>query len=194
MFGCDRPSPERHYQEIVIQAAAPQAPFKAQDLHAGMNMDIPIIPQHTREDSALIWDTPAGWKEEPGSGMRIATFKLADDPDAIDVSIVSLGGMAGGIHANLDRWAKQIPLVIAPEELDKFISIAPVIKTQGGNDAVIFDFSKFQQGYDPSAKSTIAAMIELGDATIFVKMTGTIKAVLDNQDTFKQLTQSVRKK
>jgi hypothetical protein len=192
--GCDKPSPERHYQEIVIDAPSSKAPAMSDDPHAGMNLDIPIIPQHTREDNAFVWDVPAGWSEEPASGMRVATFKLVADPDAIDVSIVSLGGMAGGIHANLERWAKQIDLELTPEEFDTFISTAPVLKTQAGIDAVVFDFSRFQQGRDPSTKSTMAAMIELGETTLFVKMTGTIQNVRQNEAAFKQLTQSVRTK
>jgi hypothetical protein len=193
-WGCSKQSPERHYKEVVIQAPASNAPFMGEDPHARLGLDIPIIKQHTREDNALVWEVPDGWREEPAAGMRLATFKLADNPDEIDVSIVSLGGMAGGIQANLERWAKQIDLNIDPSQFDSFVNAAPKIKTQSGTDAVLFDFTKLQSGSTPSAKSTIAAMIEMEDTTVFVKMTGTIEAVRKNQAAFEQLTRSVHKK
>jgi hypothetical protein len=193
--GCGTKSPERHYQEVVIKAPASTAPFMGEDPHAGLGLDIPIIKKHTREDNTLAWDIPAGWQEEPGSGMRVATFKLAQNPDEIDVSIVSLGGIAGGLEANLARWATQINLKLAADDdLPKLISGATTLTTRDGSKAQIFDFTQLQQGQDPSTKSTIAAILELDDTTVFVKMTGTIQAVLKNKEAFQQLTQSVRKK
>ena len=192
VFGCGQKSQERHYEEIVISAPASQMPMMDRDPHAGMGLDISMASSAVPSDSGLAWDVPSDWKEIPGGGMRIVTFKQADDPDEIDVSIVSLGGMAGGVEANLSRWAKQIELDIDPQQLEQWIAAAPGIKTKAGVGGTLFDFTKFQQ--DRSAKSMIAAMIEIDGATVFVKMTGTVEAVLANQTSFKQLTQSVRKK
>jgi hypothetical protein len=192
--GCSKGASERHYEEIVIQAPALNTPTMAEDPHEALGLDIPIMKNHTREDIGLTWDVPTGWKEEPGSGMRMATFHLSDHPDDIDASIVSLGGVAGGVSANLARWAKQINLDVASAEFDQFVNEAPVLKTAAGIEARIFDFTKLQLGENPSAKSMIAAIVELGDETVFVKMTGTIQAVWTNKEAFKELTQSVRKK
>jgi len=218
LYGCGKSSSERHYEEVVIDAPASNAPFMAmgEDPHAGLSLDIPImndlpltnqnvksgrfdieqgkvIQQYTKEDGALTWSVPSGWQEEPGSGMRVVSFMLVDNPEAIDVSIVSLGGMAGGVGANLSRWAKQIELDVTSQDLDQLISRAPVVKTKAGAVATVFDFTKLQEGQPPSTKSTMAAMIELGEATVFVKMTGTIEAVLANKQAFEQLTQSVNR-
>lgn len=167
------------------------------DPHAGLDMNnIPpgMMNQASSQDSSLAWDVPKGWEEVPGSGMRVATFKLVGKSDEIDVSIVSLGGIAGGLESNLNRWAAQISLEIDARELDKFMTDAITVKTQSGVDAKVFDFTKLQKGQDPSSKSMIAAMVDIGDATVFVKMTGTIEAVTKNQDAFKSLTQSVHNK
>ena len=44
------------------------------------------------------------------------------------------------------------------------------------------------------ARSTDAAMVEINGSTVFVKMTGTVKTVTDNLESFKTLSRSVRPK
>jgi len=189
--GCGNEPGERHYKEVVIAAPSSQMQAMSGDPHAGLGLDMPNVNEKSHHESALAWKAPAGWKEEPGSGMRMATFKLADRPDDIDVSIVPLSGAAGGLQANLQRWAGQIGLEIAPADFNGFINDASVVKTQAGAEASIYNFTILQKGLNDSTKSMIAAMIELGEETVFVKMTGTIKTVTQNYEAFKQLTQSV---
>ena len=220
--GCEQKEQERHYQEVIIKPKMPSIPAMAEDPHtgltmnspmgedphagldmnspmgadphAGLNMNIPMMNQAGSQNSSLAWEVPNGWEEVSGSGMRVASFKIVGKPDAIDVSIVSLGGMAGGLEANLNRWADQIKLDINAQELAQFIESATTVKTQSGVDAKIFDFTKLQKGQNPSTKSMIAAMIDVGGATVFVKMTGTIEAVTNNFEAYKSLTQSVHNK
>ncbi len=190
--GCQKQSHERHYEEIAIAAPA-KAPFMEGDPHAGLDLDIPILKKQSN-DSGLVWETPSEWREEAASGMRVATFKSAADPDEIDVSIVSLAGDAGGLESNLARWATQIGLKLAiDQDLPKLIDQAALLKTAGGIEARIFDFSILQQGAASSTKSTLAAIIEMTDGTVFVKMTGSISAIQKNLEAFRQLTQSVKK-
>lgn len=195
LVGCDQKPAERHYAEVVIEAPMPNPSAMMGDPHAGLGLDIPMVNATTRVQSDLTWDVPSGWQEVAGSGMRVATFKRADNPDAIDVSIVTLSGPAGGLEANLTRWAGQISLdLTANDGLSKLIDSAQVLKTQGGLELKIFDFTQLQKGLDPSGKSTVAAMLEINGSTVFVKMTGTVKTVTDNLESFKTLSQSVRSK
>lgn len=194
-IGCDQKPAERHYAEVVIEAPMPNPSAMMGDPHAGLGLDIPMVNSTTRVQSDLTWDVPSGWQEVAGSGMRIATFKRADNPDAIDVSIVTLSGPAGGLEANLTRWAGQISLdLTANDGLSKLIDSAQVLKTQGGLELKIFDFTQLQKGLGPSEKSTVAAMVEINGSTVFVKMTGTVKTVTDNLESFKTLSRSVRPK
>lgn len=195
LISCDQKPAERHYAEVVIEAPMPNPSAMMGDPHAGLGLDIPMVNAATRVQSDLTWDVPSGWQEVAGSGMRVATFKRADNPDAIDVSIVTLSGPAGGLEANLTRWAGQISLdLTANDGLSKLIDSAQVLKTQGGLELKIFDFTQLQKGLDPSEKSTVAAMLEINGSTVFVKMTGTVKTVTDNLESFKTLSQSVRSK
>ncbi len=155
------------------------------DPHAGLDMsNAPMMP--TANDSLegkLVWVLPKGWQQQPGQGMRLVSFHLINDPEAIDVSIISLGGMAGGLQANLKRWLGQIN--VDDEALTAFI------KASADN---IFDFTQLQEGQEQSNKSMIAAMLMVEDATVFVKMTGSIKAVTQYKKDFLGLVKSVHLK
>src|SRR5882724_7937358 len=59
-------------------------------------------------DSGARWSAPAGWKELPAQGMRVAAFEAPDDP-SMQLTVVPLGpGLP--LLANVNRWEKQIGL------------------------------------------------------------------------------------
>lgn len=190
--GCESKVNERVYEQIVIEAPQQDKSMMA-DPHAGLGLDIPKSEGLQNVQHGLQWDVPKGWSELPASGMRVATFKNAQDPDAVDVSIVSLYGEAGGLEPNLIRWANQIGIDLqeSPDRLQDFIRNAGSLKTRDGSQAMVFDFSKLQD-VSPSSKSTVASMVRVGNATVFVKMTGTVKSIADNLGSFESLTQSLR--
>lgn len=71
--------------------------------------DAPAVAAPAAPDaaSALHWDAPKGWKELPGSGMRLATIV---PPGGGEVSVTALPGDVGGELANVNRWRGQIGL------------------------------------------------------------------------------------
>ncbi len=166
---CEQKSQERHYTEIVLEA--PQ-------------VNSPNIPAAT---GILSWAVPQGWKEEPGEGMRLATFYLIADPDAIDCSIVSLAGPVGGLNANLERWLRQLGLQASDDSLNQLTSSVQILKTKDGLEIKVFDFTTLQTQGLPSDKSMIAAMIVLDQTTVFVKMTGSVESVEKNKVNFLKL-------
>ena len=193
--GCEHKIQERHYREIVIEAPIQSSLVMVNDPHAGLGLDIPIIGQKARIESDLAWDVPSGWQEIVGEGMRVVSFKRSDDPESVDVSIVTLSGAADGLEANLTRWSSQIGLDLSQDGgIALLIQDAMLLKTQDGLDLKLFDFSKLQKDQDRSTKSMIAAMAQINGSTVFVKMTGMIKAVNENLESFKTLARSVRQK
>ncbi len=217
IIGCEQKPQPRQYTEEKIEAPPAPVPPMAQDPHAGLDMsaamaqgdphagldmsgamgqedphaglDMSAAPMMAAANAGsknkLAWNVPQGWVEEAGKGMRVATFHTANDPQEIDVSIVSLGGMAGGLESNLKRWMAQINVQASDDQLQEFI------RSTKDN---IFDFTKLQKGQTPAAKSMIAAILNLGDATVFVKMTGTIEAVTKHKSGLTALAGSVRAK
>ena len=201
---CEQKPQATHYKEVVVQAppqASPAAvsvaasPISA-DPHAGLDMSamaglMPAAAMGSATNTLFTWTAPQGWQEEPPSGMRLATFHLAADAKAIDCSIVSLGGMAGGLEANLRRWMGQIGLQATADELTHLIAAAPAIKIKTGQDGKIFDFTTIQTKALARDKSMIVVMVIVDEATLFVKMTGTLGTVAKNKDDFFKLVASV---
>jgi hypothetical protein len=141
----------------------------------------------------LAWKTPEGWNEEPGGGMRVASFHAQDGAGGIECSIVSLGGQAGGFQPNVIRWMKQINMDVPPQDqLEKFLSMQETLRTEGGFDITVIDLTDFSGA--ETSPSMIASIAELPDLTIFVKMTGVKTSLLENKDKFKSLCQSLKVK
>ena len=164
IFGCGQQPKATQYTEIIIEKP--------------LEMDEPV-------GSALVWDMPQGWEQGLASSMRLASFHLVNEPGAIDVSIVSLPGGAGGLEANLKRWIGQIGLDVSEEQLTAFMT---------ASKDKIFDFSKLQANADPLTKSMIVAMLDINQSTVFVKMTGTADSIGKHKNEFLNLLGSVRSK
>lgn len=184
LTGCQERNPERVYHEIVINPSegVSAGPSQPMDASAGQ--------------ANVQWSLPDGWEEIPGAGMRVASFRNKKTPDAVDVSIVSLSGPAGGLEANLIRWANQmdVDLQSDPSQLKAFINQSLSLKTQEGFPLVIYDFRTIQTSKENTSKSIVAAMMEWEGTTVFVKMTGSRQAIADNFNSFQALSLSLRKK
>lgn len=192
--GCDQRVQERVYDEVVIEAPRDDMTMTA-DPHAGMGLNVPMGMSGPVSDPGLQWDVPQGWSEIPGGGMRVVSFKSSRDPEAVDVSIVSLSGEAGGLEPNLIRWGKQIGIDLQADEsgLKGLIDKAQRLTAHDGSQVQVFDFRTLQKD-KTDAKSMVASMLRIGGSTVFVKMTGNASSLKDNFEPFKQLTESVRNK
>ncbi len=135
---------------------------------------------------ALSWDVPDGWRQEEGSGMRLATFR----GKGIECSIVSLGGLAGGVQPNVARWIRQINVPALPDsKLGQFLSSQENIQAKGKFSVNIIDLTELTSS--DQLPSMIAAIAQLPEMTVFVKMTGNKQAVIKNRAHFKALCQSL---
>ena len=76
--------------------------------------DHPPVSTPTKASSApstvsrgpLNYQIPAGWQEQPASGMRVATIKIGD----AELTIIPLATVAGDLVANVNRWRGQVGL------------------------------------------------------------------------------------
>jgi hypothetical protein len=202
-ISCQREPEVRHYQQIVRESTAevitiPDVPdsmlsdFQSKKEEAPAQTP-PAMPVATEVE--FVWQAPEGWEELLGQGMRLVSFRNTDGKSPIDTSIVRLGGEGGGLSANLIRWMQQIGLTVPPEEeLEKFIREQESFTTQGGWPAVLYDLTTFQQGAPADTPAMAAVIVELPDALVFVKMTGSLSAVQANKNQLKVLSQSLEHK
>ena len=214
--GCERTLAERRYTEIVMEPdAAPNTAIKdpqdflsrmpQDDIHAAfagangsnvpanMQTNDPVLQEQLNASVArlpLVWKTPSSWSETKGSGMRLATFNSKDK--STETTIISLGGSAGGIAANVSRWMQQINLEVPAQGLESFIQEQERSKTASGLAYTLIDFTHLQEKATSDAPSMIAVVMEADGAQIFVKMTGSKQAVLQNRKDFMNLVSSLK--
>ncbi|MDO8580380.1 MAG: hypothetical protein Q7S13_02760 [Candidatus Omnitrophota bacterium] len=208
LTGCEQPIKARQYKEVLIESQQEPGVSKEDphalmgnmpqdEIHRNLNIGDKELQGRLNQSVApasLSWATPDNWleKKETG-GMRVASFASTDKAYPIEATIVSLAGAAGGVAANVTRWLQQLKLTVpSMEELESFINQQERIKTPSGLEAVLIDFTKRQKEAEPQAPSMIAAIIEREGSQIFVKMTGSKEAVLNNTDSFRSLVLSIQ--
>lgn len=140
----------------------------------------------------MAWDLPDGWSLVDNQvPMRFATLVAgsADDPDrpALEVSITQLGGMAGGVGANVNRWLSQIGLPAANEA--ELIAMSTPIESAGAIGVMVDLHAEDASGED---LRMLAAIFPGGEATWFIKATATFATLAAHRDGFEQLCHSVR--
>lgn len=183
LTSCEQQIMSREYDEIVTTAPSLQTPSMRDDQRMQEILDASVARP------SLSWETPGGWSEEKGDGMRLVTFR--EPNSAIECSIISLEGQAGGLQFNVSRWMNQINVSVpAIGQFKEFLSRQKIIKTKGGFEITVIDLSEFSQGQQ--LPSIIGAIAELEDKTIFVKMTGSRGDVAANRKQFEALCNSLK--
>ncbi len=173
LTGCEQKPLERQYTEVIIEAPKAGMPAMMPAAHA----------------ADLTWTLPQGWMEGAAQGMRLATFHLKNDPKDIDVSIVVLDGMAGGLESNLGRWLGQIQLPASENDLKKLIAEAQNVRTRDRSEAKVYDLTGLTK--EGNAASMIVAVISVNSKTVFVKMTGNKNNCRQQKDSFLKLVRSI---
>ncbi len=148
----------------------------------GMAGDVPPPPP-VADGSGLKWTLPVGWTESRTGGMRFATLKPSADAK-VDVSVVVLGGAAGGELANVNRWRGQLGL--SPTDEAGLAASRKVIGTKAGQVA-LFDL---ESAGAVKSRMLVGYLVK-GDNTWFLKMTGDSAAVGAQSQAFSALLQSL---
>lgn len=119
----------------------------------------------------LVYKTPEGWKEIPGSQMRDINLTFGKDGKG-ECYLTKLPGAGGGLMANVNRWRKQLG---AASLSDQEISALPK-KVLFGQPATLVDVSgNFggMSGDDGKKNYRLLGLILSNDAgAVFVKMIG----------------------
>jgi hypothetical protein len=163
--------------------AAPAAPSPIPPMVSSGTAGVPPPPA----TDVPKWDPPAHWKAGGQRPMRLATFEVPGGGGQVaDLSISALGGSAGGLLANFNRWrTQQLGLSAATEaDLPKICSQVPIT----GGTATVVDFSgegEFQ------GTRMLAAIVSQADRTWFFKLTGSDAVVGPERENFLKFLKSV---
>lgn len=178
------PAPTRTERRADVAAMSQVPPATAP---AASAMNAPGAPAVASTPTELAWTTPDGWTEHRNNPMRIVTFLVG--PEQAECAVTAFPGAVGGIEGNLQRWAGQINLSLAPDALARFARGPETFKTQGEFSCLLYDFGAAAPEIDPSM---LAAILPLDDRTIFVKFTGPRALLARQKAAFRALCESLR--
>jgi hypothetical protein len=139
-----------------------------EDIHVAMQSGTGSLVPPPTTDRPVHWTKPEGWNSQPLSEMRIGSFKV-DGPNAVsaDVSITAFPGEAGGLGSNLNRWRDQLQL--PPLSDEQFTNTVQRIEIDNV-PTLLVDFQTPDN--NPKPARILGAVLQKGDRTWFVKMTG----------------------
>lgn len=129
--------------------------------------------------SGLRCDAPEGWLRQPPRPMREITF----DAQGAECYVAVLGGAAGGVEANVNRWRTQIGL---PPMTGEEAAALPEIPMMGGVGALA------ELANPDSDEALLGAVCPRADHTVFVKLTGTPEQVARERGRFLAFCASLR--
>ena len=133
----------------------------------------------------LHWTAPAGWKQLPGNGMRVATFEIPDGPGKAEVTVIALPGDVGGELANVNRWRGQIAL--APITEAQLAGMRSSVGSRAG-EILTYDFT----GGGVKRTRVLAGMIRVSGVTWFFKLMGDEAAVAATRPAFLKMLKGLK--
>lgn len=147
----------------------------------------------------LLWDVPSAWTVMPNkSPMRRATYKIPAAPGEPDEAEMAVSRAGGTVEANVERWKEQMsgaPAGFPKREEVKVGDLKVTIVEHRGT----FTAGNMMPGAapEPGPKANYAllgAIVEVGSAPYFFKITGPAKSVAAARADFDKLVGSIRSK
>lgn len=130
------------------------------------------------------WDKlPAGWREEPSTGTRAATFSITGtDGKRAEVAAIGFPGMGGSDLQFVNLWREQLGLApLTEEQLPKLVQPAVI----AGADGKLFDITgATKSGGAPTSERIIVALHKTEGTSWFIKLTGDPALVEQQKATF----------
>ena len=187
--GCGRDTVKVYHADASDAATAPPpatAPATPQGAMPATMPDGRPIPDNSGLPT-LQYTLPDGWEKKAPTQMRVASFGVSQDGKQADVSVIPIGGIAGGTLANVNRWRGQVGLAPVDEDAVQKITERIII---AGQDADLFDVT----GTGPDggeAQRIIASVLHRDDTAWFFKMTGEAALVEAQKPAFIAFLKSV---
>jgi hypothetical protein len=134
------------------------------------------------KEKEIAWDAPSSWQTMPNpNSMRKATYKVGEDSE------LTVSSAAGGVDANIKRWAGQFG--DAQPKTEK--------KTVNSLDVTVVEIKGAYTGMGGPKKDAymlLGAVVDGGQMQTFFKMTGPEKVVNGARPDFDKLVASLRPK
>jgi hypothetical protein len=141
--------------------------------------------------AGLVYDTPEGWTEKPGSMMRDINFTFGPNGEG-ECYVARLPGAGGGLAANVNRWRGQMAAAPLTEEEVAALPTRPLFGQPARFVSVDGSFSPGMGSDQTFPDYRLMGLILAGEAgAVFVKMTGPKALVEQNSAAFDQFVTSL---
>lgn len=149
----------------------------------------PSLPREPVPAQPLRYTTPPGWEEhQDPQGFAAVAFRVAEGDRSAEVTVTPLGGLAGGLAANVNRWRDQLGLpAVGEDELRKEVRD---VRVEGGTAQYVDLTGPAAQG--EQRRRILVMILPQGERTWFFKMIGPADVVARQQAAFEAFVKSVR--
>jgi len=154
-----------------------------------MDMGTSSLPAGGFGKLELEWKTPEGWQEDTTKPMRIVSFNAGEN-SAWECYISVLMSQAGGVEANLKRWANQMGKRDIDAQAIEQLSDITLLEKQCKLLDITGNYEDMQ-GITHENYRLLGTVCPLENQTLFVKMTGPEKEVTLQRDNFIKLCNSL---
>ncbi len=187
-LSCKTQNHHRQYTEIEINARlTPNSGSSAGPL--GMSPSTKPTPR------TVDWQLPAGWKEVPTTGMRMGAFTIPSKNGPVTGSVIQMGGEAGGMAANIERWMRQLGLQnFTDAQMATFVSELPSFTTAKKFSGKLVDLTPVLGGNLMNNQSALVGVISLKKSQLFIKLTGPRKLLVKERADFIKFCKSIHPK
>jgi hypothetical protein len=178
--GCNRDGVKVYHVENSDTITPPPPAAAPAAMPLTMPGDLPA-PDNSSQPQ-LKYILPDGWAEKTLTQMRVASFGISENGKNADISVIPLGGMAGGDFANVNRWRGQVGLPpLADDDLHALAQKTAV----GDQPADLYDLTG-------GAQRILAVILHRDDTAWFFKMTGDADLVEAQKAAFISFLKSVQ--
>ena len=167
-------------------------PFSGGPFSGGQRPGPPLAGQTggARQESAapeLKFTVPGGWEQSPASGMRMATFKVAEGDLQAEVTVISAGG---DDRSNVARWQRQLTPDASEDVIDGVMKAADRFEVNG----VPAELYSIKGAEGPDQGAFLAAIIPWQPTSkLFVKFIGPAKLAEQQRESFTMFVKTLKR-
>ena len=142
-------------------------------------------------DDVIDYDLPSGWMAVAPTSDRMINLRPAGDPEA-SCYLSFLGGSAGGLVANVNRWRKQFGVEPLDDAAVAALPTLPLL----GRDATLVEvegtFAGMGEGAPRPGFALLGLLVSESGGSLFLKFTGPAPLVALERERFLAFARSLR--
>ena len=141
---------------------------------------------------ALTWTIPDTWVDNPKGGLRVVNVHPEGAPEA-ECYVTVLKGDGGGLAENVNRWRNQMEL---PPLSSGDVLALPRAKILGRDGTLVSLVGNFtgMDGPTSEGQALLGVICELGQQSVFVKMTGPADVLERERSRFEAFCASLKER